>query len=219
MTRVGFRRASRLFLPFLAAMFPMSGCVQRTTQKSASAPLTQRAEVPLPEWAPKSPSPEFLRAAKVLKPLPSEKLVGLVGAAEAARILRTYPAAWEFFGTLTDEQVHRFLTSKPVNMPGEESQASSRVLIPIKSLTQKQRAALDRYFEAYREAMKGTATPEEPSWIEERIVTFYHFGANEDLSNVDAGFNVAGHSVNITFRIHKRDGSVVSGFGCTIATI
>lgn len=177
--------------------------------------------VPLPEWAPADPSPEFLRAARVLKPKPPERTAGIVGAAQAARLAQTYPAAWEFFGTLTDEQVQQFLTRKPMTIPGEESQASTRVLIPVKSLTSKQRAALDKYFEEWRRAMSGAYRADDPhaAGHADRLVALYRFGAKEDLSNVDAGFNVAGHSVNITFRIRKSDGTVVSGFGCTIATL
>jgi len=192
-------------------------CIGCGKKQTAVTP-TPTTSVPLPEWAPKNPSPEFLRAARVLKPMPAEKIPGFVGAAEAARLLQTYPAAWEFFGTLTDEQIHQFLTSKPTNMPGEESQASTRVLISVRSLTPKQRAALDSYFEAWRKAMQGM--PEgTPGFSTDRLVDLYRFGAAQDLSNVDAGFNVAGHSVNITFRIRMADGTVSSGFGCTIASI
>jgi hypothetical protein len=153
--------------------------------------------------------------------MPSEKVPGFVGEAEAMRLLKTYPAAWEFFGTLTDRQIHQFLSSKPNNAPGEESQASTRVLVPVKSFTPKQRAALDKYFEVWRQAMSGAHKTDDPrgAFFADRLVALYRFGAKEDLSNVDAGFNVAGHSVNITFRIHKPDGTVMSGFGCTIASI
>jgi hypothetical protein len=210
----------RLCFSVLIGMSPLlaAGCGQRARQTTPGQLVTATAGVPLHGWAPKNPSPDFLRAAKVLKPMPSEKVGGFVGAAQAARLVRTYPAAWEFFGTLTDEQIHHFLTSRPVSMPGEESQASTRVLIPVKSLAPRQRAALDKYFDEWRRAMSGTYRADDPRafGFADRLVALYRFGAKEDLSNVDAGFNVAGHSVNITFRIRMPDGTVRSGFGCTI---
>ncbi|UCC67630.1 MAG: hypothetical protein JSV79_10995, partial [Armatimonadota bacterium] len=110
-------------------------------------PTPARTSVPLPDWAPENPSPEFLRAAKVLKPMPLETLSpgeeavpGL--AAVSARIRETWPAAYGVFGSLTDEQIERFVLTKEVRMP-------------IKSLTATQREALDTWFQTYRQAMKG----------------------------------------------------------------
>ena len=82
------------------------GCGQRTTQTPVSAPAAEKVEIALPEWAPENPSPEFLRAAKVLKPMPEESFNSPEDRAEAVTWLRyqqTLAAGFEFFGTLTDE--------------------------------------------------------------------------------------------------------------------
>ncbi len=202
--------------PVANSQQPIASSQKPLATSSQATPSAK--QLPLPEWAPKNPSREFLRAAKVLKPLPAEMWQQMPEPSPARqamldRIVRTYPAAWEFFGSLTDKQVQAFLTSKSAS-----EGVSKEILIPVKSLTRNQRAALDRYFETFRQAMKGTTMAEEPAWMEDRVVTFYHFGAKEDLSNVDAGFNAIGHSVNITFRIRKPDKDM-RGFGTTIATL
>jgi hypothetical protein len=136
-------------------------------------------------------------------------------AAEAfmGRVVRTFPAAWEFFGSLTDEQIKRFLTAKPDT---DNPDISKMILLPVKSLTSQQREALDKYFDAWRTAMQGV--PSEQILDADRLVTLYKAGAKEDLSNLDVGFNQAGRSVNITFRIRRPDRDM-RGFGCTIGTL
>jgi hypothetical protein len=154
---------------------------------------------PLPDWAPKGPSPEFLRAAKVLKPLPPEMLVGAAqgdAALEAmlARYTRSFAAAYEFFGTLSDEQIERFLSTKVIRLP-------------VRSLTSAQRAALDNWFDAFRQAMEGG-----PPELADFRVILYKAGATEDLSNVDVGIRAGegpggGHLVDIRFWVRQPDGS------------
>jgi len=154
----------------------------------------------LPGWAPDNPSEEFLRAAAVLKPLPPEVLHSAAQADPAweatfARYTQSFTAAYELFGTLSDEQVQRFLSSKVIR-------------IATKSATPPQRAALDNWFDAFREAMEG-GHPE----LADYLVILYKEGAAEDLSNVDFGFNAGegmggGHMVHVCFWVRKPDGSV-----------
>ena len=191
----------------MAAVLCMAapGCGRKTIQKPASTPAVPRVALPLPEWAPKNPSPEFLRAARVLKPLPDELLQGLAGkSAEGMALLRRYrgtmPASYELFGTLDDRQIERLRTTHEIR-------------IPTRSLTAKQRVALDRWFENWRAAMKGTG-PE----FGDYLLLIYKRGGKEDLSNVDVGFTaisqegghvVPGHVVQIYFWVKQAGGKVI----------
>ncbi len=183
----------------------VSGCGHRAAHKPAPTPAVPKVTIPLPEWAPKSPSPEFLRAARVLKPMPDELLQGIVGkSAEGEALLQRYrgimPASYEFFGTLDDRQIERLRTTHEIR-------------IPAKALTPKQRAALNHWFEDWRAAMKGMR-PE----LEDFLVSIYKIGGKEDLSNVDVGFTavskegghiVAGHLVQIYFWVKQPGGKVI----------
>ena len=191
-----------------------TGCGERTGQPTTTAAQpTQVADTPpLPDWAPENPSPEFLRAARVLKPIPRE-IVGKyvlgdnASAALVGRLLRTYPAAYEFFGTLSDEQIEHFLSAKEIG-------------IPVRSLTARQRAALDSWFEAWRKAIEGASAE-----FCDYLIFLYKVGAQEDLSNVDVGFatvpvgsstseTVSTHCVHIWFWVAHPDGTPVE---CGIA--
>jgi hypothetical protein len=172
-----------------------SGC----GREAAHTPTT-RTDVPLPEWAAENPSPEFIRAARVLKPIPPEFLgawgeaAGPAAQATLARFRRTWTAGYEFFGAMTDEQIERFVSTK-------------KVRIPVGSLTPKQRAALDNYFDVWREAMAGTGLG-----ADDLLVALYKDGAREDLSNMGVGFVWGGTEddpgVNLQFWITLPDGSV-----------
>jgi len=188
--------------------FCMAGCGRKSAQHPPK-PVAQSVGVPLPEWAPKNPSPEFLRAARVLKPIPQELLRGLAGQSAEGKVLleraqASFPAIYEFFGTLTDEQVGQFQSSKEIR-------------IPAKSLVTAQRAALDKWFDAWRQAMKG-AQPE----FQDYLILLYKMGAKEDLSNVDVGFTAktagGGHIVHIYFWVRMTDGKV-NDFGTAFAQI
>lgn len=186
-----------LLLPLTAA-----GCAHHAPAPEAK-PAAERS-VPLPDWAPKHPSPEFLRACKVLKPLPEEMLLEFAqrnggGPALLERFRRTMPASYELFGALNDRQI-------------EHLRATHEVRIPVKSLTVKQHAALDHWFETWRVALKG-AGPDLEDWLP----LIYRKGGKEDLSNVDVGFTsvkleggriVAGHIVQVYFWIRQPDGNV-----------
>ncbi len=170
------------------------GCGRRAAQEKPTDRPTQAASVPLPEWAPENPSPEFLRAARVLKPIPPELLVTYAESDQARgalvrRVLRTCPAAYELFGTLSDEQIERFLSAKEIRIPAE-------------SLTKRQRAALDNWFDAWRKAMEGASEE-----LTDYLISLYKTGAREDLSNVDVGFWAKeGRMVHIRFWIKRPDG-------------
>ena len=172
-------------------------------------PAAQKSAVPLPDWAPKDPSPEFLRAAKVLKPIPIELERQVVksapeGEALLARLRQTYPSAWEFFGTLDDRKIEGFRETKEIR-------------IPAKLLTQKQRTGFDHWLECWRAAMKGG-----PPEFQDYLILLYKMGAKDDLSNVDVGFTAktagGGHLVHIYFWVKAPDGKV-NDFGTFLAEI
>jgi hypothetical protein len=189
--------------------FCMAGCGRKSAQPPAK-PAAQKSAVPLPEWAPKNPSPEFLRAARVLKPLPDELLQPAAGEAPSGinAVLRryrgTFQASYEFFGALDDRQIERF-------------RATKQVRIPVRSLAAKQRAELDHWFESYRTVMRGTG-PE----FEDYLTSLYKMGGKKDLSNVDVGFlapgGTSGHIVHIYFWVRMPDGKV-NDFGTAFAQI
>ena len=206
-------------LLLIAALALAPGCGQRQAQQEPPERPAQTADVPLPEWAPENPSPEFVRAARVLKPTPLEtvKSPGRPDAENAARIkgaIIMWLAAYEFFGTLSDEQITRFLQVRemvlPPGAPGgpPRSVKGNQIVIPVKQLTDRQRAALDRYFEAVREAYKGQSILE----TTDTLLTLYKLGAKRDLSNVKVGFDSAqaggGHFVSIIFYVTRSDGSI-----------
>jgi hypothetical protein len=180
-----------------------------------NAKAVSAAQAALPEWAPKNPSPEFLRAARVLRPLSVDvmKSEGRTDAENAARVTvatTTWPAAYEFFGTLSDEQIDRFLRTEQVMVPSEEpgkppkAMKGSQLLVPVAQLTRKQRAALDGYLLAYRKSHQGQTAARA-----DLVVRLYKMGAAKDLSNVAVGFDTAecgaGHIVSILFRVTTAD--------------
>jgi len=188
-----------VLVPVCLVLFLASGCGRRAAQTASGSPDGQAAGAPLAEWAPKNPSPEFLRAARVLKPMaeqPGDADEGdLARKSFGALYKRTLVPAWEFFGTLSDEQIERFLATQDLQLQ-------------VKDLSEKQRAALYRYFDVWREQMKGLAErPEE--WGQDWLVDLYKFGANEDLSNVQIEFLVrGGHRVAMILRVRQPDGSL-----------
>jgi hypothetical protein len=173
----------------------------------------------LPDWAPKNPSPEFLRAAKVLKPMPlaTFQSAGASAAENAAAARETAAialAGYEFFGALTDEQVQQLLTSHPDwrthlgAFPPEERAAEEanrkgwrRLLIPVKSLTPQLRAAFDDWAVAWGKA-RVTSHPDSADYL----VALYKMGAKKDLSNVRVGFIIHPHDVGVISCITAADG-------------
>jgi len=195
-----------------------SGCGHRAAHKPAPTPAVPKVAVPLPEWTPKNPSPEFLRAARVLKPMPPEL---------AQNNYPTLPSVWEFFGTLSDDQVQEFMRVKETRFSrrqfsepdikyrkehmgakevGDELVIMRRsIILPVPKLMLKQRKALDRVFAAWAKWQKGKP-------MEDLLVTLYKIGAKQDLSNVDVGFDSwGGHVVSLMFYVTLPDGSGSGG--------
>jgi hypothetical protein len=197
------------------------GCGGRS-KPSAPIPKAKMtaAEAALPDWAPKNPSPEFLRAAKVLKPMPSAmvKVPGVSDAENAAFLKEAAvvgQAGYEFFGALSDAQVQQFLTSTPdwsdkiAALPArfrEQAAArwkgSKRLLIPVKSLTPKLRHAFDDWAVAWGKA-RATTHPD----MADYLVMLYKQGARKDLSNVRVGFVSKAQPVGVISCVTKPDGT------------
>jgi hypothetical protein len=194
------------------ALILTAGCGRQAVDTPSSDAGMETAEVPLPEWAPENPSPEFLRAARVLKPLPED--------------VRPYSplvlASYELFGTLTDEQIAAFQERRqsrlPLNQTSEEVRDlfkkkygaeevgrvlvydSHEVAIPVPSLTPAQRKAFDRVAEAWRETFAGR--PDRA----DLVVQLYEIGARKDLSNVHVTFDARGHAVGLSFQVRSSKG-------------
>jgi hypothetical protein len=179
----------------------VSGRGHRAAHKPAPTPAVPKVAIPLPEWAPKNPSSEFLRAARVIRPWPEEPTPArdhedLVGKARSALYRRTMPAAWEFFGTLSDEQIKRI-------------QSAKRLRLMLKDLTPKQRTALYHYFDVSRETMKGVPDTD-AEFGDDVLVELYKLGATKDLSNVQIEFLVreGSHILAMFLRAQQRDGTL-----------
>ncbi len=168
-----------LAMGILVATFGLMGCGGRAKPANGlatdadSTTVAPADELVLPEWAPESPSPEFLRAAGVLKPLPEE--IYLVADDPLERVAQRVawqehimPRTWELFGTLSDGQVERFLDA-------------NNVFVKVSEMTANQRAALRRLLDDFRDLEAGGQNFD----VE---VQLYKFGAREDLSNVEVGF-------------------------------
>jgi len=182
-----------------------SGCGRRAPQQQVVRSSAQAANVPLPVWAPENPSPEFLRAARVFKTWVNEPDITdepeLAGRALEIRFRRALVPAWEFFGSLTDEQIERFRSTRDLR-------------IRVKDLTDEQRAALYRFFDVWRKEFKGVSSVN-TGFSEDWLVDLYKVGAQEDLSNVEVQFLVrASGRVAMLLRSRQPDGSL--GLPCPI---
>lgn len=207
-----------LLLIGFGVLMMANGCGRRAAKAPAAA-----AAAPIAAWAPKNPSPAFLRAAKVLKPLPED-------VQEASELL---PALFELFGTLTDDQIKTFLQRKQVRQPlkdlsnetrslytqklggsevGDELVYDThRVAIPFKSLTPPQREAFEKVKAVW------TAAFRTPDQNEDLLVRLYKLGAKEDLSNVAVEFYATGHQVSFILSVKKQNGS--SSLGTSFAQL
>lgn len=191
----------------VAALLLGMGCGKARVGEQSQKPKAVRTfqGVLLPEWAPEHPSPEFMRAARVLRPMPDEALAGSARQGQfkeafLARFRKTWPATYELFGTLSDEQLARF-------------RATKKVSFPVKTMTKRQRAALDRWFEVWRVNMAGSGEKN----MEDLLVTLYKAGAKEDLSNVEFGFDVPAKApVHLRLRLKGPMGES-EGIGLTFA--
>ncbi len=178
-------------LLLIAALALAPGCGQRQAQQEPPERPAQTADVPLPDWAPENPSPEFLRAAKMLKPMPEsaapDRSATEIKKRQAMKSM-VHTALYELFGALSDEQLQEFLDS------GETR-------IPMEQLTTSQRRAVDAFFEGSREYAEDGY-----SHGRDYLVMLYKAGAAQDLSNVDVGFQSMGHQVSFYFWIQRPDG-------------
>ncbi|UCC69065.1 MAG: hypothetical protein JSV79_03870 [Armatimonadota bacterium] len=181
------------------------GCGQKAGPTSGDAGVDTEGVV-LPEWAPEHPSAAFLRAAKVLKPLPVGEASDPISAARAAANHLVYAAAYEVFGTLSDEQMEHLLAAKEIR-------------IPVKTMSDRQRATVDNWFEAGREAERIMGGSPAVGASPDRLVLLYRQGAEKDLSNAALRFRISGHAVNIGFAVRRPDGSEFTGGNTTFATI
>jgi hypothetical protein len=155
------------------------GCIHRDTEAVTPPPSPPPADVFLPAWAPENPSPEFLRAARVIEPQPEEfrptaDESELTRLALQQRYRRTLVPAWELFGTLSDHQIDQLIHAKSIDLRYVD-------------LTEKQRSTLLRYFDAHRDAFAGLSA-EEHGYGEDPLVELYKAGAAEGLSNVEIEF-------------------------------
>jgi hypothetical protein len=206
----------RTLIPLLALLFA-PGCARHAAapKPAARSVVVTKADTPLPSWAPANPSPEFLRAARVLReigsnvpPLPDapQPQEDLAGRAFSTHYHRTLVPTWELFGTLDDKQAHQLISTKQVRLP-------------VKSFTKKQRDLLERYFELWRREMKDL--PErETEWGKDWLVDLYKGGAREDFSNVLLTFQVrAGHRVAMILYVVEPDGTLSHPFPAGIADL
>ncbi|NIM07264.1 MAG: hypothetical protein GTN69_08650 [Armatimonadetes bacterium] len=190
-----------ILLVVISILLFTAGCGEKDTSSQTTPAVSDSSKpTPLPDWAPENPSPEFLRAAKVLKPFPPELLRGAAEAGKTSegvllRFIRTWEASYELFGTMSDEQIERLRSTGEIRMP-------------VRALTTQQRSALDNWFETWRSAMEGG-----PLDLQDYLVELYKCGAKEDLSNVEFGFATpegSGRMVHVKFWVKQRDGSIIT---------
>ena len=178
--------------------------------------------VALPTWAPAKPSPELLRALKTLKPIPEE----------ASSYQPIMLAAFEFFGTLTDAQVAKFVkpTAKSLKLVNADSDVvkfykekynatkqagnlvwqAQEIWLPVKGLTPKQYQALLKVIAVGRVGSPGGGD-------EGYDMALYRAGASKDFSNAMVSFVVMGHAVDLHLTVQSGKG--MSGFGGWVAQL
>ena len=165
------------------------GCSHRAPQPPAAPVPAPKTSIPLPDWAPETPSPEFLRAAKVLRGVPMDAVGRGDMPEQSWRALLGYmrqinPTLWQLFGSLTDAQIETFLTAKQIS-------------ISVRDLTPVQTAALSAVLDANKGKeieMSGVSLPDFRTLL-------YKMGAKQDLSNVTVGFTVEGANT-LSFNAH-----------------
>ncbi|MCE5323266.1 hypothetical protein LLG46_08115 [bacterium] len=134
-----------------------------------------RQNVNLPGWAPKNPSSGFVRAANALKSFPdgSDK-------AQDARLHQILVPAWEFLGTLGDDQISSLTNNKQLRLP-------------YGSLTKAQQSLISSFFETYRQTMKNV--PPSDDWPSDELAEIVKLGAKQDLSNVDIQLDIRANNL------------------------
>jgi len=167
----------KLFVVCVSVLLAMCALVYCVAEKGL--------QVRLPAWSPKNPSAEFIRAAKVLKPLNADTKQDA-----SARV-----PMWECFGALTDKQLKSFMKIQQEKLNTAKMNPKSlsymkqhygavekdnflvydtrRITIPVKSLPAVQRKAFDKAIESNR-------------------ADLLRYGALKDMSNVDLVFDAKG---------------------------
>jgi hypothetical protein len=181
----------------LVCALALAGCAKKAAKAPASGGVRRVHGVVLPAWAPKNPSPEFLRAAKVLKPLPDDlpTLPGPVRQVMRRGYAAVMPAVYELFGSLSDEQMQKLIASREVR-------------IPITEMTPLQRKAVDTYIERRRGVARDLGH-------DDLLVDLYKGGAAQDLSNVKVGFFLHTHMVELIFWVKGPAGDT----GVVVSTV
>jgi hypothetical protein len=194
MNRVSRPRCILALLILLAG-----GCALKAQQTKTATPKSASRQAGLPSWAPENSSPEFLRAAKLLKPIPPE----------AQPYSAEYIPCWELFGSLTDKQLAEFMKLKQyiirqqlskdtldrmeARVEGNELVFNYRTIqIPMQSLTPRQKELFNKYVAVYEGNNQGGKKPD-------LLVDLYHAGAKQDLSNVMMCFLTNGRLVRVVF--------------------
>jgi hypothetical protein len=180
------------------------GCGPKGEQDSSqrtphSSEIAQASKITgysaLPFWAPEHPSKAFLRAAKVLRPIPVESYIRRqeadpINGSLFIKCAYTLEPIYELFGLLTDKQIQQFILSK-------------KIRLPVKTLNTAQHKVLNDFFEVFRKTMEN-----EPTIDDDCLVMLYKKGAQEDLSNVDLGFVHDGINVYFQFWIRPSDSDI-----------
>jgi hypothetical protein len=135
-------------------------------------------EQTLPNWAPQHPSPEFLRAAKILTSYFWGEPKTLQEKVLKERMERIAVPAWEFFGTLNDQEMSKLMKSKDLRMR-------------YRTMRPRQQQALKAWLEVWRQNMKDLDSGwYQGGWQADWLVVLYKHGAKQDLSNVLCQFQI-----------------------------
>ena len=174
-----------LIASMLAVSFACAGCSR------------DRVKTDQPAWVAQHPSPAVRRAAQTLRPLSPEMLDAMArrfpgGKQGLDGYCRTLPVIYEFFGTLSPEQLRQL-------------RAHDRVFIPMQSLTPEQRRLVDDWFDCWKKEMTAA-----PANLRDLRPLLQQIGIKKDLSNLEVGFiassnletglTLIGESVSFVFR-------------------
>jgi len=209
-----------MFAVVLAAITGGGAALAAAKLKPAPSAAGKKKPAPLvlPSWAPKNPSKKFLRAARVLKPIP----------AEAEPYSPMHLAAWEFFGSLSDKQIAAFQKRQQVSLPisgvkpdvrhflkenvgarevgGKLVYYTHDVYVEYKSLSPQQQQLFHNIVKAFAESVT--------DGDRDLLVVLYKCGAKKDLSNVEVGFSaLGGHAVHLRWAAVVRTGAKTSQGG------
>jgi hypothetical protein len=144
-----------------------AGCNNHSTQSATNTKLP--AGVVLPAWAPANPSPQFIRAATTLKPIPDDAQGPNPDQALHAKLDQVRIPAWEFFGTLSDQEVSNLKANKELKLP-------------FGTMNSEQQAAFNHFLDVWQNIMKDW--PSNVGLKRDLRIALAGKGAKQDLSNV-----------------------------------